>query len=64
MLPVHCADHLILIAVQAVMAFAEVRRSPGTVASDSSPTNSQGASIVIVASLPSFETTVTFARPF
>ena len=43
------------------MAVAETRRSPGTAASASSPTKSRGPSSVMVASLPTCETTVTFA---
>ena len=56
MLLVHDADHLvasILSAVQAVMAVAVAMRSPGTAASDSSPTKSPGERSVMVASLPS-----------
>jgi hypothetical protein len=50
----------ISITLQAVMAVAVVMCSPPTVASDSSPMKSPVERSVMVASLPFFETTVSF----
>ena len=52
-----------LLDVQAVMALAVAKCSAPTLASDSSPTNSPGTRSAMVASFPSCETTVSFARP-
>jgi len=67
MLVVQNTDNLlpfILSAVQAVIAVAVASRSPTAPAIDSSPTKSFAEISAIVASLPLFETTVSFARPF
>src|ERR1035441_5887033 len=53
----------ILTAEQTSIAVAVARCSPPTLASDSSPMNSPGERIAMVASLPSGETTAIFTRP-
>jgi hypothetical protein len=66
MLLVHQADHLSPLYPErctGVMALAVAMCSPPTLASDSYPMNSPAGRSAMVASFPSCETTVSFARP-
>jgi hypothetical protein len=56
------SDRSTLIAVHAVIAVAVARCRSPTEAIDSSPTKSPAQTMAIVASLPSFDTAVSFAR--